>query len=333
VTRPSTTRRDSLRALAALGAAGLVVGAGRAEVQDFPRRPLSLIVPFPAGGTADALGRVLAKGLGEGLGRQVVVDNRPGAGGRVGTTLAARANPDGHTILLGSISAFSIEPVLRTSVGYDPVGDFTAVLPVAEMPFVLVVPADSPVHSVDELVAAAKAQPGKLTYATWGLGTSCHLVTEQFATARGVSLAHVPYKGAVNAMTDLAAGRIGMMFALPFDATPHIASGRLRPLAVTGTRRLPGLPEVPTLAQLGVSGIDMNAWFGVFVPARTPAAVVKRLRSVLEPVMTSGAMQSWIQTQGAVAFPGGPEDLVKRIRADAVAAVAVAKTLSLRLED
>lgn len=301
--------------------------------QDYPRRNLSMVVPFPAGGTADALGRVLAKGLGDALGRQVIVDNRPGAGGRVGTALGARANPDGHTVLLGSISAFSIEPALRQSVDYDPLKDFTPVLPVAEMPFVLVVPADSPVRTLDDLVASARSQPGKLSYATWGLGTSCHLVTEMFATSRGLSLVHVPYKGAVNAMTDLAAGRVAMMFALPFDATPHITSGRLRALAVTGARRLPGLPQVPTLAQLGVTGIDMNAWFGVFVPSRTPAAVVQRLRSALEPVMTSAPMQSWIQTQGAVPFPGGPEDLAKRVRSDTETAAGLAKTLSLRLED
>jgi len=332
VTAPVVMRPARRRLLQLLPAAALAA-AGVALAQDFPKRTLTMIVPFPAGGSADALARIIAKGLGDAAGRQVVVDNRPGAGGRVGTAIAARSNPDGHTLLLGTVSAFSIEPALRQKVDYDPLKDFTPIAPAAEMPFILVVPGDSPYRSVDELVAAARAGAGTLNYASWGLGTSCHLITEMFAASRGVSLTHVPYKGAVNAVTDVAASRVALMFALPFDAMPHITSGRLRALAVTGAQRMSALPQVPTLPQLGIRGVDMNAWFGLFVPARTPQPAVSRLRALVEPVLSSATLRGWIQAQGAIAFPGGPDELTRRIRADSDATAAIAKSLSLRLED
>jgi tripartite-type tricarboxylate transporter receptor subunit TctC len=300
---------------------------------DYPSKPITIIVPFPPGGTADAQARLLAKGLAERMGKPVVVDNRPGAGGRIGAGVAARAAPDGHTILMGSVSTLAIEPSLHMDTTYDPQRDFAPVCLISEMPFVLVAAPSVPVTTVAELLAYARQHPGQLTFGSWGLGTSSHLVMEMLKYNAKVDLLHVPYKSGVAAMTDMVAGRISLLFAVPVDSVPLIKAGKLRALAVTSARRLPVLPDVPTLSEVGVPAIDLQVWFGLVVPAKTPADIANRLRSEVTAVVKSTEFGRWLENQGGVAIEGGAETLSKRMQTDAALAAKIAKTISLKLDE
>jgi tripartite-type tricarboxylate transporter receptor subunit TctC len=266
------TRRAFLRAAAALAAAPVAAGARAA----YPSRPLRLVVPFPPGGNADLLARLVADRLGPALGQPVVVENRPGASATLGTEAVARGAPDGHTLILANNLGMATAPLLYENVGYRPLEDFVHVFLIGAFPNALLVRADHAAASLDAFLAMARAAPGRMTYGSAGPGSAGHLMGELLAQRIGADLVHVPYKGVGPAMTDLRAGRIDAMFDGMPTATAHVRSGRVRLLAVTGPRRAPGSPEAPTLAE-AVPGVEGEVWFGVSVPARTPSPAVERL--------------------------------------------------------
>lgn len=299
---------------------------------DFPTRTVTLIVPFPPGGTMDIEARLIAKGLASRFGKSVVVDNRPGAGGRVGTDAAARAAPDGHTLLMGSISPLAIEPVLHANTSYDPQRDFAPLTLATEMPFVLLVAPNIPAKSLSELIQYGR-KSDQLTYATWGVGTSSHLVAEVFKNVTGTHMVHVPYKGGPAAVLDMISGRVSVMFGLAVDMAPHVKAGKLRALAVTRPRRLPILPEVPTFSEAGVSDVDLRAWFGFLVPAKTPPEIRSRLHEELVALLKSSEFTQWADSQGVSVIASSPEVLTERIRSDSALASKLAKSISLKLND
>jgi len=261
--------------------------AGQAQTPNWPNRPLTLIAPFPAGGVADALARSVALRLGEQLGQPVVVDNRGGAGGSVAASMAARSAPDGHTLFVGSQGTQATNSVFYKSLPYDPVNDFAPVHAIAGGVNLLVVHPSRPFKTVRELVAYAKANPGKLNYASAGAGTSTHLTALMFQRAAGIELTHVAYKGSTPALTDLLGGQVDLMFDYPASSGPHVKTGALRALAVTYGERVAALPDVPTMAEAGVAGVESIAWTGLFVPAKTPPAIVARLAAEMEKVIAS----------------------------------------------
>jgi len=261
-----------------LAAAGAAAQPALARSQGYPNKPIRWIVPFAPGAAADILSRAITQKLTESWGQQIVIDFRPGAGGSLGTQIAAGAAPDGYTVILVPAS-FASSPSLYSKPPYDPVKDFAPVTLVAASPLILVVHPSMPVTSVKELVALAKARPGELNYASSGIGVGNHLAAELFKSMKGVNIFHVPYKGNAPALIDLMGGQIHMMFPNAPSALPHIKAGKLRALAVTTLRRSALLPELPTLAESGLPGFEANNWAGLVAPAGTPQAIIGKLHS------------------------------------------------------
>jgi tripartite-type tricarboxylate transporter receptor subunit TctC len=284
------------RLLVAAGA--LLALAGTAPAQDYPNKPIRLIIPFPPGGSNDVVGRVIATHLSEHIGKQVVVDNRgAGAGGVVGTEVAANAPHDGYTLLIVSL-AHAVNPWLY-KLPYDPIKAFTPVAILASGSNVLVVNPELPVHSVKDLLAAAKERPGKLQYASAGVGSFQHLGGELFKLMAGVDLLHVPFKGGGPAMIDVIGGHTKIMFSSLVQTTPHIRSGKLRALGTGGLTRNPVLPDVPAIAEAGVPGYEAVNWWGVVAPAGTPAAIVDKLHAEITAVQNSDEVQKHFASEGA----------------------------------
>ncbi len=265
--------------------------------QEYPAKPVRLIVPFPPGGSNDIVGRMIATQLGERWGKQVVVDNRGGAGGVIGTDLAAKAPPDGYTLLVVSI-AHAVNPWLY-KLTYDPIKSFTPVAILATGPNVLTVNPGLPVHSVKELVALAKQKPGELQYASAGVGTFQHLGSELFKITAGVDLMHVPFKGGGPAMIDVIGGHTKVLFSSLVQALPHIRAGKLRALGTGGSTRVSVLPDVPTIAEAGVPGYEAVNWWGIAAPAGTPQPIVDRLHKELTAILTSPVTQKQFSSEGA----------------------------------
>ena len=255
--------------------------AALAASQDYPSRPIRLIVPFPPGGSTDILARALGDKLAQGLGQPVVIDNRPGAAGSIGAEAAARAAPDGHTLMMGHLGTLAVNPAIYKNLPYDPVKSFAPVSLMAIVPSVLVVNPSLPVTSAAELIAYAKAHPGKLAYGSAGNGSTSHLTTEYFKLVTGTDILHVPYKGVGPMLTDLVSGQLSMGLNGAPSVMQHVNSGRLRALAVTSLKRLEALPQVPTLDEAGVRGFDASGWYGVVAPAGTPQAIVQRLNEIV----------------------------------------------------
>lgn len=286
---------------AALGAG--LLPAARAQTG----RTLRLVVPFTPGGSTDILARVLAPRLGPALGQNVVVDNRPGAGGSLGAAEAARAEPDGNTLLMGHIGTLAVNPALYPRLGYDPLKSFVPVAWVARVPNVLVVNASSPARTLPEFVALAKAQPGRLSYSSGGNGSAAHITTELLKLKTGIFLLHIPYRGTAPSVSDLLAGQVDCTFTGAPAVLPHLKSGRLRALAVSSAKRLVVLPEVPTVAESGVPGFDADQWYGVVAPAGTPAAVVARLNAEINKALALPEVAQQLATEGAIPTPGTPQ--------------------------
>src|SRR4029453_1006317 len=244
-----------------------------------PPKPVRVVVPFPAGGTTDILARAAAQKLSETWGQQAIVDNRPGAGGNIGAELVAKSAPDGYTLLMGTVGTHAINASLYPKMPYDHVKDFAPVILVAGVPNVLVVHPSLPVNSVQELIAYAKANPGKLNFASSGNGTSIHLSGELFKVMTGVQMTHVPYKGSAPALQDLIGGQVQLMFDNLPPSPPQIKAGKLRALGVTSAARAPALPDLPTIAESGLPGFEASSWFGVLVPAGTPPSIVTKLNA------------------------------------------------------
>jgi tripartite-type tricarboxylate transporter receptor subunit TctC len=333
------TRWVTRRAIAALlvaipgGSTLLLAGPPRAIALDYPTRTVTIIVPFPAGGGTDVQARLIAKGLAEQLGKPVVVDNRPGAGGRIGTMLAARAAPDGHTLLLGSITTLVVEPALRRDVGYDVARDFEAITVATTSPGVLVVNPALAVRSVADLVTLARKRPRELTYASPGPGSTAHLFTEAFKHSTQIDILHVPYRGEGPAIIDVMGGQISLIFSSVPAAISQLKAGKLRALGVTGTRRMPFLPDVPTLKESGVSGMELQAWWGFVAPAKTPPEIIARLNRELVTVLTSAQIAAALERQGAVVAATPPEGLAAQVQSQTQFISALVRTINFRLEE
>ena len=301
--------------VAALLAALALVATAPAAAQGaaYPTKPVRLVVPFPAGGTTDILARAVAQKLSETWGQQVIVDNRPGAGGNIGSELVAKAPSDGYTLLMGTVGTHAINPSLYAKMPYNHVKDFTPVILVAAVPNVLVVNPSLPAHSVQELIAYGKANPNKLNFASSGNGTSIHLSGELFRTMTGVQMTHVPYKGSSPALTDLMGGQVQLMFDNLPSSLQFIKAGKLRALAVTSLARSQALPDVPTLAESGLPGFEASSWFGVLAPAGTPADIVAKLNGAVAAWLASPAAKEQLAAQGAIAAGGSPDAFVTHI--------------------
>ena len=282
----------------------------------YPTKPVRLVVPFPPGGTTDILARAVAQKLSETWGQQVIVDNRPGAGGNIGSELVAKSAPDGYTLLMGTVGTHAINPSLYAKMPYDHVKDFTPVILVAGVPNVLVVNPSLPVNSVSELIAYGKANPNKLNFASSGNGTSIHLSGELFRTMTGVQMTHVPYKGSSPALTDLIAGQVQLMFDNLPSSLQFIRAGKLRALAVTSLERSSALPDVPTLAESGLPGFEASSWFGVLAPAGTPNDIIAKLNTAIAGWLATADAKEKLAAQGAIAAGGAPDAFVRHIAAE-----------------
>ncbi|MGE4238934.1 Bug family tripartite tricarboxylate transporter substrate binding protein [Ramlibacter sp.] len=316
-------------AFASLVAAGSA--AAQAGAAGFPTKPLRLIVPFASGGPADAIGRIAAQGLSNALGQPVIVDNRAGAGGRVGAEAVAKAAPDGYTLLLCNVGdAMAVS--LYKSMPYDFGKDFAPVSLLASSPFLIAVHPSLPAQDFKQFLALAKAQPGKLTYGSAGTGVSSHLSGEALKVAAGIDIVHVPYKGQAPAMNDLLGGQIAFMFANPVTTLQQVRAGKLRALAVTGTSRFAGAPDIPTVAESGVPGYEAATWFGIAAPAGTPEAIVNRLSAELQKVMNSTEVRTALESQGAAVVASNAPDFARRIRADIDAWRTIIRTARISLD-
>ncbi len=295
----------------------VAIGAwAQAPAPTYPTKPIRLVVPFPPGGATDILARAVGQRLTEVWGQSVVIDNRPGAGGNIGTELVAKSAPDGYTLEMGTVGTHAINASLYSKLPYDHVKDFVPVILVAGVPNVLVVNPSLPVSSVAELIAYAKANPGKLNFASSGNGTSIHLSGELFKTMAGVQITHVPYKGSAPALQDLLGGQVQLMFDNLPPSLPNIKAGKLKALAVTSATRAPALPDVPTMAEAGLPGFEASSWFGILAPAGTPPAIVAKLNAEIAKWLASPEAQEKLLALGANPAGGTPEDYAKHIAAE-----------------
>lgn len=298
------------RILGILFVAATLAVPSLACAQKYPSRPISLVVPFPAGSTTDLVGRILADRLKDAIGQSVVIDNRGGAGGMVGSEAVARAEPDGHTLLMGTIGTHSINPYVYPKITYDPIADFTPIIQFGTAPNVLVVHPSLPVKTVKELVEYVRARPGQTNYASSGNGTSNHLSGAMFAAREGLKASHVPYRGGAQAITDLLRGEVQFMFYHYLPLLPHINEGKLRAIAITSAGRIAALPDVPTMAQAGISDFEVSAWFGVYGPAKMQPSVVEKLNSTISTIIKSPATRQSLIEQGIDPVSGSPQDLL-----------------------
>jgi tripartite-type tricarboxylate transporter receptor subunit TctC len=283
-----------------LAPAGAIAAAG-----DYPARPVRLIVPYPPGGGNDTLARIFGHKLSERWGQQVVIDNRPGAGTTIGAQLAARAAPDGYTLLLSSIATHALAPALYSKPGYDPIRDFTPITILAVAPTLCVAAPSFAPRSIKELIAAAKAQPAEVRFASGGNGTTPHIAGEVFKAVTGVQMTHVPYKGGGPAHIDLMAGRVQVMFDTAASASPHVRSGKMRALAIGLPARYADLPEVPTFAEAGLPQFNVDSWYSLHAPAGTPQTVVSRIHRAIVEVLDAPDIRERLRT--LVSTPGGME--------------------------
>ena len=300
-------------------------------VHAYPTKPVKLIVPFAAGGPIDVMGRLVAQWLSSALGQQVVVDNRPGASGAIGTRAAAAAAPDGHTLLVGSVTTLATGPLLTKNPGYDPVKDLVPVALLGRTPFALVVAPRVPATTPQELVAYARANPGKLNFGT-PIGTLAHLTGELFRIRTGIDIVVIPYKGAATAVTDVLAGQVDMTFEPTSVLVTHIHDGKVRPLAVTGTARSPRLPQVPTMIESGVAGFTSYSWTGILAPAGTPDDIVDTLNGAINQGLKSAGMSSSLERLGAEAQAGSPQDFAAFMAEETLKWGAIVKSSGVRLD-
>ncbi|AVS96648.1 tripartite tricarboxylate transporter substrate binding protein [Paracidovorax avenae] len=309
----STFRRGLIAA-----AAACALLPGLAAAQAFPSKPITIIVPFAAGGTTDILARIIAQGMGAELGQSVVVDNRAGAGGNIGGQVAARAPADGYTLFMGTVGTHAINAALYRKMPFDPVKDFAPLTRVANVPNLLVANPAQPFKTVQELIAYAKANPGKINFGSSGSGSSIHLSGELFKSMAKVDMQHVPYKGSASAVTDLLGNQIAIMFDNMPSAIQHVRSGKLRAIAVTTAKRSPELPDVPTIAESGVPGYEATSWFGMFAPAGTPAPVVAQLNATIVKVLSMPDIKKKLTEQGAEAAGETPAQFADFIQKESV---------------
>lgn len=321
-----------VRAAARTLAACTLLFSWGATAQDYPTRPIRMIVPYAPGGNVDISARIIAAPLGEILGQTVVVDNRPGAGGNLGASLVAKATPDGYTLLVGSSGPLSVNPVIFKSLPYDSLKDFAPISTVQAVPLVLLASPRAGINSVAELVAAAKARPGKLTMASAGAGTTNHFAIELFASMADIKVLHVPYKGSGPALSELLGGQVETMVDQLAASIGYVKDGRLKVLAVTTTQRASALPNTPTLDELGYKGYQAATLLGLLAPAGTPRPVIARLNAALRKTMDNNAVSERFRGLGANPGASSPEEFSKRIRDELHQWQALVKKLDLKFE-
>ena len=323
------------RMLLGLGgcATALMMLISTAQAQKYPERPVRLVVPYPSGASSnDILARQVAPRLADRWGHNVVVDNRSGASGNIGAELVARSPADGYTLLYGTGGLFSIGPHLYTKLAYDPQQDLAPVALIAVVPYLLVINASLPVKNLEEFIAYAKARPGKLSFASSGVGGTPHLCVEMLKMMAGIDLLHVPYKGGAPAVVDTISGQTQAYCAGLAATMPHVRSGKLRALGVTTLKRSAGAPEVPTLDEQGLKGFDVNSWGAIFVPSQTPKRVIESLHTAIAAVMNTDAMRNILVKQGMDPVLLGPQALAAHIKVESANWAKVVRTAGITLE-
>lgn len=303
-----------------------------AAAQQYPAKPVRFVVPFAPGGSTDTLARTLGVKLSDFVGQQVVVDNRPGANGNIGMEIVARAAPDGHTIVLGYIANLAIGPGLYDKLPFDPVRDYAPITQLASSPNVLVAHPSVPARNFKELIALAKAKPGQINFASASVASVGHLTGELLNNLAGIRMVHVPYKGSGQAVTDLLGGHVQLMFSGFSSTLPHIKSGKLRPLVVTGARRSPALPDVPTIAESGFPGFEATAWYGVLAPAKTPKPIVTRLHAEIVKVLQLPDVKERLGNLGFEIVGSTPEQFAAYIKSEISKWEKVVKTSGAKPE-
>jgi tripartite-type tricarboxylate transporter receptor subunit TctC len=322
------------RCAASLLAAALAAppAAGAAAQQSYPTKPIRLVVGFAPGGNTDTVARLVGQRLGERLGTQVIIDNRGGAGGTIGTELAARANPDGYTLTMGTTTTHAIAVAAYPQLRYDPVNDFAPAALVAIAPYLLVVNSSVPAKSFKDFVTYVKSQPGKLNYGSAGQATTTHLVMATLTTRAGLDMHHIPFKGNGPATAAVLSGEVQALFGAVPPLLPHVGTGKLRSLAVSTAKRLPSLADVPTVAESGFPGFDVSLWLGFFAPKGTPAAILKRLETELTQIASSPEMKEQMSRQGLESHAAGAAELAKLVKADIANYKAVFKSAGIKME-
>jgi tripartite-type tricarboxylate transporter receptor subunit TctC len=315
-----------------IGAAMFAVGIpASAQAPTYPTKPIRIVVPFPVGGVADTFGREIGRKLTDAWGQPVVIDNRTGAGGNIGADIVAKAPPDGYTLVIGNIGTHAVNVSLLPTMPFDTIKDFTPIVHVLDAEGLLVVNPSIAATTVSELIALARAQPGKLSYGSAGVGTTSHLAGEMFKSMTKVDIVHVPYKGNVPAITDLLGGQTAMIFATMPTVLPHVRAGKLRALAVLGAVRSPALPDVPTLAE-SVPGFEVSNWIGLFGPAGMPPTIVARLNAEVQKIMRSPEIEKRLETEGAKFVPMTPEQFAVFQKAELTKWAKTIKDANIKLD-
>ena len=322
--------RSYVRALL-LAVALLFPGTLAAQTDTYPSRPIKIVVAFTAGGTTDIIARIVGRKLTDAWGQQVIIDNRPGAGGNLGSNVVAKAPPDGYTLLIGSVGPLAINATLYPNMPYDHLKDFVPICLVASVPNMLVVHPSVPVHSVKDLVDLARAKPGSLNYGSTGNGTTGHLSGELMNERAGINLVHVPYRGAT-AVTDLLGGQVQLMFATIPSVIQHVRAGTLRAIAVTSSRRSPALPEIPTIAETGYPDFEAGSWFGFVAPTGTPEPIVRKLHAQIAAIVRMPDINEQLASQGADPVGSTPEEFGQYMRSETAKWAKVVKASGIRLE-
>ena len=328
-TKPSL-RRHWLQALLATG---LALAAGNAAAQAaYPNKPIRLVVPFATGGVTDTSGRLIAEQLSKRLGQQVIVDNKPGASGNIGTQMVAAAEPDGYTLLLGFDGTLVINPHVFPKVGFDTLKDFAPIGKIGDAVLILVAHPNFQAKTLKDVIALSKSQAGGLSYGTSGTGGTPHIAGELLKQRTGANLVHVPYKGGGQAMTDVLGGNIPLVYTAVAGAVSHVKSGKLHAVAVSSAQRAPSLPEVPTFIEAGLNDFDINSWVGLLAPAKTPRAIVDKLNTELNAVLNDPVVRERLVTLGISASPGGPERFGRDMARDLARYAAVVKAANIKAE-
>ena len=310
----------------------LLLAATPALAQTYPAKPIRILIAQAPGSATDVISRVVGNRLSEALGQPVVIEAKPGAGGALGTEAAARSAPDGYTLFMANNSTHGSNPALYSKLPYDAVSDFAPISMVASVPYVLVVNPSMPVASVDQLIKMAKAQPGKINYASAGNGSTHQFCAELLKSMAGIDLVHVPYKGSPPGVAAVVAGEVGVMFANLTDIGGQLKAGKVKPLAVTSAARNPHLPETPTLAEAGLPGFEILSWFALVAPAGTPASIIKQLNGETVKVLARDDIKSTLGAQGLTVYSSSPEQVSAHIKSEIAKFTRIAKTAGIKAE-
>ena len=321
-----------LRLLSIALAASMTLAASHAAAQSYPSKPIRILVGFSPGGGTDVMARLIGQKLTEAWNAQVVVENRPGAGGVLAADLTAKSAPDGYTLMIGHVNSHGIAPAAMSKMPYDAARDFAPVILIGTTPNMLVANAGTGAKSLDDIVRAARANPGKLTFGSAGNGSSQHLATEMFKLAAKVDVLHIPYKGSGQMIPDLIAGQIGYSFDTMTAITPHVKSGKVTPIATTRLKRSPAYPNLPTVAELGYPGFDVSTWYGLMAPAGTPAEIVTRLNREVDRILTLPDVKEKLNSVGAEDGGGSPEQFGKFVRDEIAKYSKIVKEAGVKLD-